>query len=117
MSTIIRNFKNEPVKILLNQKQNHGYFNIVDAAKILNVNPFDFLDEDETKEEIRVYEESNIKNGLDKKVIILESSEEIFVHPLIIFRLAWFRNVDFYSWLFNTDKEITELLIFDKPYV
>lgn len=111
MKTVTKHFNDQPVKILVGDENNFCLFNIIDVAKILSLEIKQVLDDEETKKLISLIESSKTDNGVKKKGIIIESSEEIYINHMIIVSISFMVNVDFYLWSFDVQRQIIDLII------
>lgn len=111
MQTVTKHFNDQPVKILVGDENNCGLFNLVDVAKILNLELKQILDDEELKSDIAFYEELHKKKNKNTQFIIVESSEEIYLHHMLILKISFKVNVKFYLWSFDARDEVIELIV------
>lgn len=106
MKTIIRHYKTHPIRVSIHTTIPFAMFNGVDVAKALEINFFEWLESEQIKEDIAAYKKIASSNDhKEKSILNIESSTEIYLHPLLFMRLTWGKDNEFYLWHFNVSDE------------
>ena len=106
-------FENQPIKVLKLANSNYVLINLVDVANIMGKNAFEFLEKEETKKKIKIYENASRRYSdalAEKDVVKIESTEEVYVHPLLAFDITWPGNIELHMWCHDAAFRYHELI-------